>query len=346
MRSTALKQFQRLEASGQWQAVPDAQPREVIVSIGEATLILSDPGSDAPLAHWSLPAVERANPGQMPARYRPAAAEAAGSETLVLDDVLMIEAIDRVQSAIAARRAHPGRVRGGLTVAVLLALIVAAAVWLPPALRDHAVRITPAAERGRIGAAILSNMAPMTGPACSAPAGQAALHRLAARTGLPDPARLVVLPDGMAGARMLPGGIVAISADLVTGRSGPEALAGHLLAARLSAETHDPMDAVMRQARINDVLALLTSGALPEHALSGISAAIWAVPPPMADEHALLEAFGQTRIPSGPFADTLAEGNRASVPLSESDPFRSDPYPPLMSERDWVALQQICTVTG
>ena len=63
---TALSDYQRLEAPGVWRPSPDAQRRDVIVSLGDATLVLSDQ-KDAALAHWSLAAVERRNPGRMPA---------------------------------------------------------------------------------------------------------------------------------------------------------------------------------------------------------------------------------------------------------------------------------------
>ena len=56
---TALNQYQRLEAAGIWRETPQAQARDVIVSFGDATLVLTDPRSEVPLAHWSLPAVTR-----------------------------------------------------------------------------------------------------------------------------------------------------------------------------------------------------------------------------------------------------------------------------------------------
>ena len=46
---TALKKYQRLEASGLWRERPGAQARDVIVGLREATLVLSDPRSEAPL---------------------------------------------------------------------------------------------------------------------------------------------------------------------------------------------------------------------------------------------------------------------------------------------------------
>ena len=53
---TVLAEYQRLEAEGVWRADEDAQRRDVIVSIGEATLTLTDLNEVA-LTHWSLPAI-------------------------------------------------------------------------------------------------------------------------------------------------------------------------------------------------------------------------------------------------------------------------------------------------
>jgi hypothetical protein len=63
---TALSEFERLEAPGLWRPTPEAQRLNVIVSVGDATLTISDM-QDRPLSHWSLPALHRLNPGKTPA---------------------------------------------------------------------------------------------------------------------------------------------------------------------------------------------------------------------------------------------------------------------------------------
>ena len=57
-KMTALSKYDRLEATGLWRINPSEQRREVVVSIGDATLIISDI-NDTALTHWSLAAVER-----------------------------------------------------------------------------------------------------------------------------------------------------------------------------------------------------------------------------------------------------------------------------------------------
>ena len=39
---TAIKEFERLESLGLWRDLKDSQRREVVVSFGESTLVLSD----------------------------------------------------------------------------------------------------------------------------------------------------------------------------------------------------------------------------------------------------------------------------------------------------------------
>ena len=48
---TALTEFQRLECTGLWREAPEAQKREVIVSFGDATLVLSEARSQRALTH-------------------------------------------------------------------------------------------------------------------------------------------------------------------------------------------------------------------------------------------------------------------------------------------------------
>jgi hypothetical protein len=109
---TALSEYQRLEASGVWRAAPGAQRRDVIVALGEATLVLSDMQGRA-LAHWSLAAVERRNPGVAPALYAPGD---DAVEELELADGEMIAAVERVRRAVERARPAPGPVRTRLAL--------------------------------------------------------------------------------------------------------------------------------------------------------------------------------------------------------------------------------------
>lgn len=340
-RMTALSEFQRLEAQGSWREAPGARLREVIVSVGDATLILSDPKSERPLSHWSLPAVTRLNPGKLPAIYAPGAGQA--DETVEIDDPLMIGAIERVHRAVEARRSHPGRLRGGLTALAVVAMLVTLVMWLPDAIIRHAAHVAPPAQARQIGAAILTDIQRSTGAVCTRRSGQAVLDWLAPRLAGSE-AQLRVVPGPLNGVLRLPGDLYVIGSDLLTGATGPEAMAGHIIAARLAGDDDTARLVALRQAGFTTALRLLTLGNVPTGALAGYGETLLTSPQPRpADNRALLDAFEGAGIGSAAYARSLDPTGETVLPLIEGDPFRSaPPARPLLTLEQWQALQQIC----
>lgn len=102
----------------------------------------------------------------------------------------------------------------------------------------------------------------------------------------------------------------------------------------------------MDRASFPEVLSLLTRGTLSPAALQGFGETLLAVPPQRPGDKQLLQGFAAARIPATPYAETLPGAAAAPVALTESDPFRTQPYPPILAERDWIALQQICVDRG
>lgn len=339
---TALAQYQRLEATGTWRPGPSAQRRDVIVSFGDATLVLSDPRSEMPLSHWSLPAVARLNPGRMPALYAPDAATGE-DEQLEITDELMIGAIERVHHAIAQARPHPGRLRGGLMLAVAALIVAIAAWWLPDATRRHAARIAPPAQRAEVGMQVLAELVRVVGAPCRRPAADVVLDRLAARV-LPRGGKLAVLPQPFGGARALPGGIVVIGPDLLQpGESGQWVAVGHILAASEAAAQQEPLLAALDHAGFAATARLLTTGALPGAALDGYAEALLATPPPRPDDERLLARFAAAGVPSEPYARALDPTGEATLGLIEADPFRTRlPETMVLTDEEWTALAGIC----
>ena len=337
---TALTEFERLEAAGNWRPAPDARASEVVVSVGDATLILKDPRSETPLSHWSLPAVTRLNPGKMPAIYGPGGE--GGDERLEIDDPLMIGAIERVHDAIDARRGHPGRVRGGLTAAAAAAMLLAAVLWLPDALVRHAARIAPPAQATEIGRQILTEIERSTGAACHRPGGDAVLAHLAPRL-MGRGAAIVVVPAATAGALRLPGNLYVAGENLISGQATPESLAGHLLAAGLERSDAQAMQDVLHRAGPRAALGLLTSGKLPGKALAGYGEEILSRPAPRPDNEALLQTFAVIGISSQPYARALDPSGEEVLELIEADPIRPGAITvPLLTDQQWQALRRIC----
>ena len=337
---TALSKYQRLECNGLWREAPDAQRRDVIVAFGDASLVLSDSRSETPLTHWSLPALARLNPGEVPALYTPGR---EATETLELDDMAMIEAIETVRGAVAARRPRPGRLRNLLLGGGLAVVLAVGVFWMPGALIRHAAEVVPFATRQEIGRMVLADLGRVTGPRCADPRGRQALAQLTTRLFGPGGAEIVVMRDAPVRAAHLPGRLLLIRRDLIEGYDGPEAVAGYLLAERARAETADPLVSLLRWAGLRATLRLLTTGSFPATALRGYGAVLLGraeTPDPVADA-ALLARFRAAGVAATAYAGALG-ADPAAPRLIAGDPFADVPPVPLMADDSWVSLQGIC----
>lgn len=339
---TAVTKYRKLEARGLWRDLPEGQRREVVVNLGDQTLILTDPRSDTPLSHWSLPAVTRANPGEMPALYLPGE---DATETLEIDDPDMIAALETVHAAIAKAQPRPGRLRGVMLGSALAGIAAVFVFWLPDALMRHTASVLPPATRAEIGRLALADITRIAGAPCTSAPGLAALDRLAQRLfGPKDTPRLVVMREGVAGAVPLPGNQIVLPESMLVVPDGPEVAAGHILAARLRAEAGDPVLELLRYAGPIATLRLLTTGVLPQDALTGhAEALLQAAPAPVPDE-ALLAAFSAAKVPSTPYAYALDQTGETTLGLIEADPMAGTTPDPLLPDADWVSLQDICTL--
>ncbi|WP_347310560.1 hypothetical protein [Defluviimonas sp. SAOS-178_SWC] len=336
---TALQEYQRLECTGLWRDRPDGQRREVIVSFGEATLVISEMRSERALTHWSLPAVVRLNPGELPARFSP---DPDGDEELELDDEAMIAAVSKVHTLIEARRPHPGRLRTALLGSALAGVCAALLFWVPNALVTHTAAALPFAKRQAIGRAALADLTRLTGQPCAASEGQDALGRLHDRL-LGPAGEIFVLPEGLKRSAVLPGGIVLLSRALVEDQDTPEVAAGEVLAADLRRVAQDPMVAILRHAGIRATFRLLTTGDLPNGSVDGYGEELLSANVEPATEKALLDRFRAAGVASGPYAYFLDPTGESVLALIEADPFRAvSSNRPVMSDADWVSLQGIC----
>ncbi len=338
---TALKQYQRLEASGLWRASPDAQRSDVIVSIGDATLMISNL-RERPLAHWSIPAVARANPGQTPAIYHP---DGDPGETLELpeNETEMVAAIEKIRAAIERNRPHPGRLRLVTFLSSMAAVALLLVFWLPGAMRSHAISVVPDVKRAEIGQSLLALIQRVTGPPCRDEGGQAALAQLARRVPSPNgPGRLIVVRDGVTNATHLPGGTVLINRSLVEDFEDPDVVAGHVVAERLRAELHDPLAHLLEESGFWASFRLLTTGDLKDETLQTYARYLLTANKPPVPDNVMLSGFEDWSIRSTPYAYALDITGESTLALIEADPFATAAADPVLSDADWVRLQGIC----
>lgn len=339
---TALTKYQRLEASALWREAPGARAREVIVGLREATIILSDPRSEDALAQWSLPAIERLNPGQMPARFAPG--RDAG-EDLETSDAEMIAALEQVHRVLERRKPRPGRLRGLILGATALAVVGVLVFWLPGQIKSYTASVLPAPTRAGLGEMALADLAQLTGQPCKSLPGRRAATVLAERLFPENPPRIEVLPDGLGQPGHLVGNIILLPAALVERADGPGAVAGFLLAEDLRARALDPADAFLAHVGLGATLRLLTTGTLPEDAAKGFGERFLAsAPPPLPATDDLIAAFATAQVSSALYGDAI-KGDPAlkDKALKDADPFPLGSPLAVLSDENWLELQAICS---
>ena len=339
---TALTQYQRLEATGLWRESDEAQRREVVVSMGEASVTISD-FTERALAHWSLAAIERATPrGEIPAIYHP---DGDPRETLELGEDArdMAEAIDRVLRAIERGRPHPGKLRFWIGGGIAATAVLAGALWLPGALLAYSVEVVPDVKRDEIGAALLERIERVAGQPCRSAEAEEPLRALGRRVlGEGRGGDLTVLRGGVPDTAHLPGGLILINSQIVEDPEDPDVTAGYVLAEALRARASDPLVDLLERAGLFATMKLLTTGELPEGALDDHAEALMSMSPPPVANDALLAAFAAAELRSSPYAYALDMTGETTLPLIEADPRRDEGSTPVLTDAEWVRLQGIC----
>lgn len=334
---TALNKYARLEATGLWRSDPEAQRREVVVSIGEATLVIADM-NDNPLTHWSLAAVARVNPGKLPAIFHP---DGDPDETLELaeDEDQMIEAIEKLCRAIERSRPHPGRLRWLGVAASVAAVVALFTLWLPGAMQENTMRVLPKVKQAELGQALLDRVQRVSGLACAEPEGQRALMALGARLGVD---KLAVLPGLTRPSLHLPGGFILLNRSVIEDYEEPDVAAGFILTEIARRSEQDPLRAMLQTIGLRENFRLLTTGAVSAAALDRYGEHIVTHPAPDPKTEPLLALFEKTALRSTPYARARDITGETTLALIEGDPMNGRVTEPLLSDADWVRLQGIC----
>jgi hypothetical protein len=336
--ATALKKYQRLEATGLWRPAPGEQRREVIVSLGSSSLTLSDTAGRA-LAHWSLAAIRRLDRGGPQALFGPGG---DAPDTLEIDDDQMIAALERVRRAVARTRPRPGRLRRVVLGAFLAVISLGAVFWLPDAMIARAVAALPDARRAEFGERMLAALARVGGPPCRTAEGLRALDAVQRRLRAGRPGRIVILPGGVLQSASLPGGIMVLDRSVVEDHDDPAVLAGFVLAEDVRRDMRDPLQWLLEDLGAFAALRLMVTGDLSTADLAHHAETVArAAPLPVAPE-ALLAGFAAAGVPATPYALALDITGESTLALIEADPVAPADARSVLSDFQWVALQGIC----
>ncbi|MBP7240652.1 hypothetical protein [Amaricoccus sp.] len=331
---TALDKYVRLEALGQWREAGGATPREVVVSFGDATLLLTDL-SERPLGHWALAGVQAIGKDGPATVY---AMTSDGEETLTIKDADMVDAIAAVSRAHRLRDVAPGSQRRRRSLWPWLVVATAAAVLAalgPPLLRAQAARMVPPEAVEEFGDRMLLQIMATRGPLCADAEGRRALATLVARVaeGAPPP-RAQALDLGPTPVALLPGPTVALGRTALLQADDPAEIAGWVaLALAREAMQPGPERLMAAVGPFADLRYVLT-GRLGEPALGRAVEAAMASPGPVEIE-AAFERLRTAGLPTAPFADGLRRIGLEAPPASAEGG-------EALSDRDWVALQGLC----
>ncbi|MDG1458180.1 MAG: hypothetical protein P8Q92_09910 [Pseudoprimorskyibacter sp.] len=330
---TAIDSYQKLEVSGLWRAGAEAQRREVIVALGEASLILRDT-SDRVLTHWSLAALDKGYTDEALAIYSPAGDP---SETLEFSDDAreMIDAIDRIRADVTARKPNPGRLRRLITTLIALFLICISVIWLPQTIVQYTARVLPDTQRMQLGAALLVDVTALAGPLCEDTTGREALQRFSKRL-LGAPNKLVVLESLDRDTAHLPGGLIAIGHGVLTAWDAPEVAAGFILAEAERAANQDATLNLLNDIGALGAIRLLIGGTLRPEDRTSYAKTLVQTQPDAVDSAALAMRFQATDMSARAYA----------LATNQAELLQDDPFPggrkPVLSDSDWVRLQGLC----
>ena len=335
---TALDKFIRLEALGQWREAPDVPRREVIVSFGNATLMLRDV-NDRPLGHWSLQATQIIQRGENGVTY---ATDPRAEETLHIADFEMIRAIAAVTAAqkILPSGKRKSRPWLGLSLAVA---VVAAGIWYgPDLLRKQAAISLPPDQALEIGKSVLAELEALQGPTCAN--AQAATRALMTRL-FTDPLlwKLQVLNLSGRGSASLPGGFILIDIALLDTLQEPDELAGYIALEAARGSGQSALTAILADAPLTATLGLFLRGRLDSTHTAQLAKQLLADPALPAPRHdfAARQILAAAKISTAPFALALI---RAGVSDDRASGFEvaAANTSPALDDQQWVALQNIC----
>lgn len=334
---TALDKFDRLESLGLWKETASSQKKEVIVSFGKASLVLSD-NQDTPLTHWALGALEINSTTDEHVIYAP---NKDGFETLEISDATMNRAIGKIRKRIRKPRSQRGRIRLLSASVIVLLFSLLATFWLPDALADYTTRAVSGAKAREIGAKLMPYINQYAGVPCRSYATNPVIRKLEDRLIGTSDNTLFISDLGARYSAHLPGGIILTNRVLVEDFQEAEVLAGFVLMEKALQEQEPALRALFLHAGSIATISFLVTGQLDDGIMETYAKSLMTAYVVRPDMQNLLALFEAANIPSSPFAKALDNQLTTTQALVDNDPV-TGLYEPLLSDPQWLALQSIC----
>jgi len=333
---TALEQYERLEATGLWRETKTSQNIEVLITFGNASLILSD-FTGNPLTHWSLPAVARLNRGKTPPIYSP---NSYGIETLEIDDEAMIIAIEEVRKTIKSRRPRKGRLRILTFLTTLLIILLLAIFWLPNILIQHTSSLVYAEQRKQIGFQLIDHISKFIGPHCVTDSEINPLLQLESRLFPNSDISIYVFSGGIKSAIHLPGQFILLNQFIVEDFETPNVVAGFSIIEKIKMDKHDPIEQLLSFAGTRAVLRFLTTGRLNQITLEHYARYILSLEPITLGTELIISEFESRDVNLAPYAYAIDITGESTSELIEHN--KSFENRQILTKQEWLNLQSIC----
>jgi hypothetical protein len=199
--------------------------------------------------------------------------------------------------------------------------------------------VVPDVKRTSIGADLLKRIERVSGPACSDANGRAALARLAARL---NAGTLTVLPNMTRPSLHLPGRNIVLNRSVIEDYEEPDVAAGYIVTEMTNRAATDPLRDLLRVVGLRETFRLLTTGDIAADALDAYAEHLMARDATRPDTAALLARFETAELRSTPYAYALDITGETVLGLIEGDPMNGRLTAPLMSDAEWLRLQNIC----
>ncbi len=373
---TALERYAKLEAEARYFDGQSAEPRSVVVSFGERSLVIMG-YDEVAVAHWPLASLRAlGRKGETPAQLVP---HGDSDERLVLTDADMLAAIAAVCPELYHRPVDRKGVRravlwsGGAVGALVLMVFV-----LIPALAGRLALLIPPEREQQLGDAVVEQLKTMLSylgsgerpTVCETPSGLAALDAMSERLmpdpEMPYPLRVGVLDHGMINAVALPGGRILLFRGLLEAASTPEEVAG-VLAHEIGHVIHrDPTRMALRAAGTAGILGLVLGdvfgASIVVVATDAVLNASYQREAEARADAVALRLLNRAELPSTPFAEFFEKMREkygdtegalkliSSHPglavraerAAEADRIGDAPFEPVIDDQQWVALKGIC----
>jgi|GEM_PF-5681404 len=332
--------YEVLECHGYWKSPNAVIEQDVVVQIGKETLTLYGEGLTV-LAHWSLNTIIQLDNINS---YHCFAHDTLGNEYLLIDDELMIRALETIALKQTKPKSEPTKWWSFIKFISFLLTLAAIVFYFSENIAESIAGGVIGPKRTEIGEALFTELLTASNSTIQqCQVNNTILDKISNRLFPDERVEIRIVSEGVHSAAMFPGKIlVANISQFEITRDKPEVLAGMLLMARLRDKTKDSLVAFLQDAGLLSSIRLLIGREISPYIFTRYVDKLNEPSPIPVSEKELFTEFSRLNLSPEPFAIYLLIENM------DPEKFTYDPNEephitiPLLEDHEWVALQNSC----